>query len=187
MRLNDIHKKAIILLVSGVQKKEVAEKVGFTPGTISNWLKEEEFQAELSFLRNYIYETSQLELKEMLAIGVQNMRELLTSKNETTKRKSTELLFKVLGIEHFNVEDLEARVDPAVKNLTRFERVLYHLEIAEHKLGIRKGDKPKMIDYIGVEAEVRKAKKSLGIRGNMRPRNLARRDELGKEGGGNSE
>ncbi len=160
MRLTDRHRKAAVLIVAGFTKRDVAEKVGVVPTTISGWMNEESFQRELKFIRNYTLGIVQESLKGLVMLGLENMKQLLGDDDKAVKFRATELLFRSIGgLRMIPFEELREpeREDP-IDKITRLlseNRELLGMEPLHEKLPAPRKTtrRPRQLDHYDEEEE----------------------------------
>ena len=101
MKLTAAQTKAMPLLVSGLQQKEVAEKVGVTPQTISTWMSDAEFVAYLNHARSEALDGARDMLRGLANEAVEELRSIiLNSENDEVRRKAIIDVLDMIGIKN---------------------------------------------------------------------------------------
>jgi hypothetical protein len=85
-------------MIAGCTNVDIAERIKCNADTISGWKKLPEFQHELNLLRERARELADIELQEMIPLATVNMRMLLLSANEMTRRYATKDFFELVGM-----------------------------------------------------------------------------------------
>lgn len=99
MKLTSAQTKAMPLLVSGLQQKEVADQVGITPQTISTWMKDPEFVASLNQERSEVLDSARDMLRGMAQEAIKELRSIiLNSESDEIRRKAIKAIIDVLGM-----------------------------------------------------------------------------------------
>lgn len=86
--------KAIVLLAAGELKKDTAKAVGVTPQTMSQWLRNLEFQACLNALKMEQIESARTSLQAMAKEATQSLAEVMRKADsyETRRRAALDIL-----------------------------------------------------------------------------------------------
>ncbi|MEP2759027.1 MAG: phBC6A51 family helix-turn-helix protein [Hyphomicrobiales bacterium] len=101
MKLTAAQTKAMPLLVSGLQQKDIAEKVGVTPQTISTWMKDAEFVAYLNQARSDALDGARDMLRGLANEAVEELRSIiLNSENDEVRRKAIIDVLDMIGIKN---------------------------------------------------------------------------------------
>jgi len=100
---------AIELLMQSSSPREVAEGAGVSRVTIYRWLKEPDFQAELSKRKNDLLEGASRKLAGNLDGAIDTLIELLSSKQPNVKRLTAGMIIDY-SIKLNEMQDLEERM-----------------------------------------------------------------------------
>ncbi len=101
MKLTPAQTKAMPLLVSGLKQKEIADKVGVTPQTISTWMKNPKFVAYLNQARTDALDSARDLLRGLAFEAVEELRSIiLNSESDEVKRKAIMDVLEMIGIKN---------------------------------------------------------------------------------------
>jgi len=97
MKLTAQHHKAIELIVSGINGKNAAEKIGVTQETISRWRSDFDFQAALNAMLKTAQQESKDKLRYLSGIALSTIEEIMLDTEAPYKERLTASL-KILEI-----------------------------------------------------------------------------------------
>jgi len=97
MKLTPRHNKAIELLASGATVKNVAEKLGIAPETVSRWRGDFDFQAALNALLHESQTAARERLWHLSGVALDTVEEILTD-SEAPPKDRLQAAFKVIQI-----------------------------------------------------------------------------------------
>lgn len=104
--------KALSLMVAGnMTQREIAGIVGVTPATICNWRRDGEFQRAFS-------EALRENVKDMAAVALAEMVELLHSPNAMVRFMAARDLLDRAGIKHIDEQTAQAAISVPVVVIT---------------------------------------------------------------------
>ena len=112
MKLNAQHHKAIILLSEGLNNKEVAERLGLAPETISRYKADYDFQAALNAELTANREAQRDKLRSLTSEALNSIQSVLMDEATPPRDKLT-AAFKILeltGLKHQSIGSIDATV-----------------------------------------------------------------------------
>jgi len=101
--------KAIELLMKSYSPGKVAVEVGISRVTVYRWLKDDQFQAELSKRKNDLLEAAARKLSGAADQAVDVLIQLLESKQPNVRRLSVGMILDY-SIKFSDMRDLESRI-----------------------------------------------------------------------------
>lgn len=93
--------QAAILLAHGMLCKDVAQKVGVSAQTISNWQKEPEFEALVNRVKLEALEASRTQVQGLARLAVATLENILREgSSDAIRLKAVEVVFAHAGLTH---------------------------------------------------------------------------------------
>lgn len=90
--------QACALLAQGRLHKEVAEAVGISAGTISEWLKQPQFVAQLNNLKMSVLEAALAQIQHLAGAAAATLEDLLQNGPPAVRLKAAEVVLAHAGL-----------------------------------------------------------------------------------------
>jgi len=97
MKLSPQHHQAIILLSEGLNNKELADKLGIAPETVSRWKADFNFQAALNNVLKANHEDQRDKLRLLSGVALDTIQSVMLD-DESPHRDKLTAAFKVLEL-----------------------------------------------------------------------------------------
>lgn len=105
--------KAIPLLVSGMQAKDVAQEIGVTPQTICEWRSSPSFEATLNQMKQDCLRAAVDYVRASAVKAIQSLTDIsLNSENDETRRKACMNILEIMGLRNSNNGDIGWSIGP---------------------------------------------------------------------------
>lgn len=110
MALNNRQLKAIPILIACDTVEDAARKSGVARGTLYGWLKDEEFQKNLSEARRRLFDKAMSKLMTVSMKAVIALEKLLHARSESVRRAAAN---DILGhiLKYREISEIEARLE----------------------------------------------------------------------------
>src|SRR5690348_11431189 len=97
MALSDRQMQAALLLASGMQSKDVADKLGVTPATLCNWKHFEEFEAYKNAILREMFNKQFESLLRLNISALNTLKTLMDTGSENTKLQAAKITLSAAG------------------------------------------------------------------------------------------